>query len=130
MRRWTLKSVSNSRSAPASFITYPDGYDNLISSVRRYLVLAAVVAAGAQGVIDGATLSIKDLSTDSAAEITAEERRELGIERRMSLNVDEARSAFEKDKVLRDILGGEFVDAYLKVNKVRRTFTNLELEYF
>lgn len=37
----------------------------------------------------------------------------------MSLNVDEAREAFRKDRVLNEILGEEFVDTYLKVNKVR-----------
>lgn len=83
-------------------------------------MLAAVIAAGARGVVDGASLSVKDLSTDSAAGLTPDGRLALGIQQRMSLDVDEAREAFRNDRVLNEILGEEFVDAYLKVNKVCR----------
>lgn len=68
--------------------------------------------------MDEMSLSIKDLSTNSAAEITAEERYDLGINQRMSLNLHEARANFKQDEVLREILGTEFVDTYLSVNKV------------
>ena len=90
--------------------------------MSSYLVLAGIIAAGTKGVLDQVDLTIKDLSTQSAAEISSEERAALGIKHRMSLTVEEARQRFRDDAVLRDLLGEEFVDAYLKVNKVGTPF--------
>ena len=90
--------------------------------MSSYLVLAGIIAAGTKGVLDQVDLTIKDLSTQSAAEISPEERAALGIKHRMSLTVEEARQRFRDDAVLRDLLGEEFVDAYLRVNKVGTPF--------
>jgi len=61
------------------------------------------------------SLTLKDLSTQAAAEIS---RAASGVKARMSLTVEEARQRFKDDTVLRKLLGSEFVDAYLNVNKV------------
>ncbi|KAF8317666.1 glutamine synthetase/guanido kinase [Clavulina sp. PMI_390] len=89
-----------------------------------YLVLAAVVAAGAQGVIKRSQLTVKELATSSAAEISPAERKALGITQRMSLSVDQARDALNTDNDLRKLLGGEFVKAYLDVNKTLLDWTD------
>ena len=68
--------------------------------------------------MDQTSLTLKDLSTQAAAEISPEERAEFGVKDRMSLTVEEARQRFKDDTVLRELLGSEFVDAYLNVNKV------------
>ena len=90
--------------------------------MSSYLALAGIIAAGTKGVLDQVGLTIKDLSTQSAAGISPEERTVLGIKHRMSLTVEEARQRFRDDAVLRDLLGEEFVDAYLRVNKVGTPF--------
>jgi glutamine synthetase len=61
---------------------------------------------------------VKDLSVKAAAEMSPEERTELGVKDRMSLSIEEARQRFKEDAVLRELLGSEFVDAYLRVNEV------------
>lgn len=87
-----------------------------------YLALAGIIAAGAKGIVDQASLTVKDLSTCSAAEISPEERAALGVKNRMSLSVEEARQRFKDDSVLREMLSDEVVDAYLNVNKVDSSF--------
>jgi len=91
--------------------------DTLIPHVS-YLALAGIIAAGTKGVLDQTNLTLKDLSTQAAAEMSPEERAAFGVKDRMSLNGGEARQRFKDDTVLRELLGSEFVDAYLNVNKV------------
>jgi glutamine synthetase len=86
--------------------------------ISSYLALAGIIAAGAKGIMDRASLKVKDLSTASAAEISPEERAALGIKDRMSLSAEEARQRFKDDPLLREWLGEDVVDAYLSVNKV------------
>lgn len=76
------------------------------------------MAAGAKGIVNQTELTIKDIGEDQAALLSPEQRRALGITNRLSLSIDEARANFAKDEVLREILGSEFVEAYLSVNKV------------
>lgn len=103
-----------------------DIYCNIISSIdsnpplfTRYLALAAIVAAGAHGIVTNQILNMRDLNTTTAAELSDNERANYGITQRMSRSIDEARTSLEGDGVLREMMGEEFVDAYLRVNKVR-----------
>ena len=50
--------------------------------------------------------------------MSPEERNKFGVKDRMSLSLEEARQRFKKDAVLHELLGSEFVDAYLRVNEV------------
>lgn len=61
---------------------------------------------------------MKDLSAKAAAEMSPEERNKFGVKDRMSLSLEEARQRFTEDAVLHELLGSEFVDAYLRVNEV------------
>ena len=89
-----------------------------------YLALAGIIAAGAKGVLDQASLAMKNLSEKSAAEMSPEERTAFGVRNRMSLSVEEARQRINEDAVLRELLGSEFIDIYLRVNQASSSFQN------
>ena len=79
-----------------------------------YLVLAAVIGAGVQGVLEGKTLSMKDCIKDPAS-ISATEREELGITQQFPKSINEALAFLEADEKLKKILGKPVVDAYVTV---------------
>ncbi|KAH9918703.1 glutamine synthetase/guanido kinase [Epithele typhae] len=72
-----------------------------------HLALAALLAAGTRGPV---------------AEMSAEEREAVGLGegrvKRLPLSIGEAREALRKDAVMREMLGEEFVSAYLGVNEL------------
>lgn len=103
IRRWHMRSY----------------IDYLIEPVQRYLALAALLGAGANGIERAAALTAKDLHDASAAELTPNERASRGITERMSLSWEEARQRLESDSALIDILGKDLVKAYLSANLVR-----------
>ncbi|KAF5343436.1 hypothetical protein D9758_011813 [Tetrapyrgos nigripes] len=87
-------------------------------TANPHLALAAIIGAGVKGVKEKRALRIKDCPGPKvAAQMTEEERRALGIIQRLPLSIEEARVAFEKDAVMREIVGEEFVEKYLLVNK-------------
>lgn len=90
--------------------------------MASYLALAGIIAAGAKGVLDQTSLTLKDLSTKSAAELSPEERTTFGVKDRMSLSVEEARQRLSDNATLRALLGNEFVNAYLSVNEASSPF--------
>ena len=85
-----------------------------------YLVLASILSAGYLGIQSTLELTISDCrGFKSAAELSEDERHALGIYKRMPLNWNEARKSFASDTQLTKILGTEFQEKYLSVNKVR-----------
>jgi len=81
-----------------------------------HLALAAMLAAGANGVEQSSPLTIKDLSDVGAAELSPEARVAHGITTRMSLSWQEARQRLVEDRVLCSALDPELVEAYLSAN--------------
>ena len=84
-----------------------------------YLAVAGVLACGILGVRDNLALTAKNCEV-AAAELTAAEREALGIMKRLPLNIGEARQYLAADDTIKDMLGVEIVDNFLKVNEVRR----------
>ncbi len=96
-------------------------------AANPYLAPASFAAAGLQGVIDQADPG-KRLDID----MYAEGHKVRGV-RRLPLNMLDALRAFEKNKVLREWLGEEFVSAYIKLksgewNAYMQHFTEWERE--
>ena len=92
---------------------YIDGTSN------PYLVLAGILGAGYLGIQSNLELTISDCpGPQSAAQMSEDERHALGIVNRMPLNWNEARESFASDTQLSKILGTEFQEKYLAVNKV------------
>ncbi|KAJ2935070.1 hypothetical protein H1R20_g2074, partial [Candolleomyces eurysporus] len=84
-----------------------------------YLTLSGILGAGwAAGINIRKELTQKPITgTASAVQLSTEERDSLGIDRRLPSNLLQAQETFSKDQVLRDLLGNEFVDSYLSVNR-------------
>lgn len=81
-----------------------------------YLVLAAIIGAGLQGIVDKEPLEMKDCRFDPST-ITAEAREELGITRSFPKSIREALGSLEADEQLRHILGKSAVETYLTVKR-------------
>lgn len=81
-----------------------------------YLVLAAIIGAGLQGIVDKEPLKMKDCRFDPST-ITAEAREELGITKSFPKSIGEALSSLEADEQLRHILGKSAVETYLTVKR-------------
>ena len=81
-----------------------------------YLVLAAIIGAGVQGISDEEPLEVKDCPSDPST-ITAEAREELGITKQFPKSIGEALSYLEADEQLRLILSKSAVETYLRVKR-------------
>ena len=94
-----------------------------------YLILASILSAGYLGIRSNLELTISDCpGPKSAAELSEDERHALGIYKRMPLSWKEASENFASDTELAKILGTEFQEKYLSVNKVRFFFSLLVYE--
>ena len=88
-----------------------------------YLVLAGILSAGYLGIQSNLELTISDCpGPKSAAQMSEVDRRALGIYKRLPLSWNEARESFASDTQLAFILGREFHEKYLAVNKVSFLF--------
>ncbi|KAG7094107.1 hypothetical protein E1B28_007723 [Marasmius oreades] len=88
------------------------------ATANPHLALAAIIGAGLTGIKDQKKLEIKDVRGPKCAwQMDDEERKALGITKRMPLNIEEARTNLEKSSVMKEVLGSEFVEKYLLVNK-------------
>lgn len=83
-----------------------------------HLALAGILAAGTRGIVDRALLTTGDCAK-SVATMTEEERAAAGVSdaARLGPTLGDAREAFRKDPVMREVFGEEFVDKYSLVNK-------------
>ena len=84
-----------------------------------YLVLAAIIGAGTQGILDKEPLKMKDCPQDPS-KITAKEREELGITNQFPKSISEALGYLEADEQLREILSDQTVETYLTVKQAER----------
>ncbi len=89
------------------------------ATANPHLLLAGVLGAGTQALIDGTPLQSGDCDKP-VAEMTTEEKRKMGVLNagRVPQSLTQARQNLERDHELRKILGDTFVSAYLSVNKV------------
>ena len=83
---------------------------------NAYLVLAAVIGAGVQGVLEEKALIMKDCTKDPAS-IPPAGRERMGITQQFPKNIEEALEFLEVDEVLGEIVGRPAVDAYLTVKR-------------
>jgi glutamine synthetase len=79
-----------------------------------YLVVAALIAAGTRGFVDGEPLTWGDCEVDPA-QLTDNDRFELGVSEMLPASLPEALDALQADDVLREALGDDFVERYVGV---------------
>ncbi|KAF8548606.1 glutamine synthetase/guanido kinase [Imleria badia] len=84
-----------------------------------HLAVAGVLACGILGVRDDLLLTVKNCDLPrTAAEMTVKEREALGITKRLPLNISEARRYLAADDTIKDILGSELVESFIRVNEM------------
>ena len=91
-------------------LRFMDGFAN------PYLALAAVLAAGFQGLVDGEEMRWGDC-TEDPARLSADDRRVFGIDEMVPLSAEEAWEALEADEGLRKAVGEKVADYWLKVKR-------------
>lgn len=81
-----------------------------------YLVLAAVIGAGVQGLVEKEPLLMQDCRSDPGS-MTAKEREDLGITQHFPKSINDALLCLAEDKKLCDTLGQPIVDNYTTVKR-------------
>ena len=81
---------------------------------NTYLAMAAIIAAGTNGILHHERLTWQDCSEDPAM-LSNEERKHLGIEEGLPTDLSEALEALKRDEALIRILGREAVGRYVAV---------------
>ncbi|KAH9914329.1 FLU1-II [Fomitopsis serialis] len=94
-----------------------------------YLVSAGILAAGLEGVLNGAELKTGNCAIP-AAQMSEEERKAVGLEnpRRFPRTVSDARQMLDENQYLKEALGAEFVGIYLGVSKLLEEHMTLPTE--
>jgi glutamine synthetase len=88
-------------------------------TANPYLVVAGFVGLGYAGIKSKRMLRLQNFCGESGPAVLSEEERQArGITQRMPRTWEESREHLTNNKALREVLGGEFVDKYLSVNKV------------
>ena len=91
-------------------LRFVDGFAN------PYLALAAILAAGFQGLVDGEEMRWEDCGEDPAR-LSVDERENLGIQKMIPLSAEEAWEALEEDESLRMVVGEKVADYQLRVKR-------------
>lgn len=86
---------------------------------NTYLAMAALIAAGLDGLRSGAKLVIGDTKVD-AATLSAAARAKLGIREKLPSTLLQSTAALDSDLVLRQALGDAVVDDYLAVKRAEK----------
>ena len=81
---------------------------------NTYLVLAAIIGVGLQGILNKEPLEMKDCGKDPS-KLTAKEREELGITRQFPKSIWEALTYLKEDEQLGHVLSKAAVEKYLTV---------------
>jgi glutamine synthetase len=88
-----------------------------------YLALAAIIAAGTQGVKDKLDLTLGDCLKDPAL-LSDEEKEILGIKDMLPKDLESALQALEEDKELTKCVGKDLVVRYIRVKKAEIDLLN------
>ena len=88
---------------------------------NTYLAMAAIIAAGTNGVLHHERLTWQDCFEDPAT-LSNEERKHLGIEEGLPTDLSEALEALKRDEALIRILGREAVGRYVAVKMAEVAF--------
>ncbi|XP_006458139.1 hypothetical protein AGABI2DRAFT_190495 [Agaricus bisporus var. bisporus H97] len=87
-------------------------------TANPYLVVASFIGLGYAGIKSKRELRLPCYTGQNGPALLSEEERQAkGITQRMPRSWEESREQLTKSKALREVLGSEFVDRYLSVNK-------------
>ncbi|KAE9570669.1 hypothetical protein CGMCC3_g13253 [Colletotrichum fructicola] len=86
-----------------------------------YLAIAALLGAGAYGVMKGEKLTWGDCEVDPAS-LTKNDRKELGVEQMLPAGLPEALKELKGDEVMNELLGEELIERYATVKEEEMKF--------
>jgi glutamine synthetase len=132
---------SNSRLRPNEWVSW--GYENKTQAIRKikeghwelrgidatanpHMTMTAILTAGLLGLESEKELTIKDPMKFALMGFDDKEAEDLGFKDKMPTSLKEALSRLKADEALRDALGPEIIDRYLKVKaKEEEIFSKL-----
>jgi glutamine synthetase len=88
-----------------------------------YFALAAIIAAGTQGVKDKLDLILGDCLKDPA-QLSDDEKKTLGVKDMLPKDLESALQALEEDGELTELMGKDLVVRYIKVKKAEIDLLN------
>ncbi|RPD65351.1 glutamine synthetase/guanido kinase [Lentinus tigrinus ALCF2SS1-7] len=93
------------------------------ATAAPHLAFAGIIAAGLRGILDEAALVTGDCGKP-AHEMSDGEKKEVGLvdELKLPQSIEEARKALDSDEAVKGLLGVEFVESYLRVNKLMEEY--------
>lgn len=109
--RWVSWGTQNKETALRAISGSHFEFKIMDGLANVYLSLAAILAAGVNGVKNKETMVLKDCTKDPA-KLTAEEREELGIKEMLPKDLQEAVWTLTDDKVMIDVLGADVIERY------------------
>lgn len=84
-----------------------------------YLALTAILGVGMEGVYEGRELTVQEPPNgEVASDLSEEARQKLGITKRMPRTLQQARDMTMKEKTVEKVMGQDFLQKYMSVNKV------------
>ena len=86
------------------------------STANFYLIVAAVMFSGLCGIKDEEGLDLKDCRF-YPSDMTDPQRQALGVRTRMPASLEESLEALQQDRDLRNMMGEEMFDLYLRLKK-------------
>jgi glutamine synthetase len=89
----------------------------LDGTANPYVALAAILGAGSIGIKESQPLDIQPSDAVTPAEMDDDARKKLGIVDRLPLALVDARSRFQQDTVMKELLG-DIGDVWTGVNEV------------
>ena len=81
-----------------------------------YFVIAAIISAGTQGVVDKEKLNIGDCPVDPGI-LSDHDRRKLGIVYKLPKDLNTSLTSLERNQQLKELLGKDSVERYLIVKR-------------
>ncbi|TVY80817.1 Protein fluG [Lachnellula suecica] len=114
--RWVAWGTQNRETALRKVKDSHWEFKSLDGLANVYLAIAAILAAGTQGVADKEKMVLGDCLIDPG-NLSEKEREELGITQMLPQNSDEAMKALAADEVMAKLLGKEVMDVYRRVKE-------------
>lgn len=114
--RWVMWGTENKEAALRKIKHSHWEVKTVDGLANPYFVVAALIAAGIDGVQKKAKLAISDCALDPAT-LSAAQRKEFGIAEMLPADLPEALAALKEDTALAELLHPDFVQRYVDVKE-------------
>lgn len=89
------------------------------ATANPHIALTAILGVGMEGIYEGRELTVEEPANGEVASAVPEEmRQKLGITKRLPRTLQQAREMALKEKTVEKVMGQDFLQRYMSVNKV------------